>query len=334
MPKQSFENGNAFCENILSPLLENCILVEYYFIDGKLSELQEAFDYKILVITPNAIDIQFPCHYISSAQDISFLECLLLREVIKNIDDFQTFVFGARFGARVNRGANGKILSSLEVLLSKDNDLMDQLLRNLANVSPRYLLFDDIEPIIPPFMIWDYLKGYDGLLRKEESLDDEERLHPNDILRSVIEDIGIGRLLTLPELYPKTRRRGVSLGQVDASRILLMQNAVKPPSRIRPTINPNSIIVPWTALPARLFTYGPILDLISAYISKGTVKLCLNCGKLFRPRSTPHSDYLRKKHVYCSRDCQRSAQVQRYQRGKKQRPSSVHKNPKLPLKNN
>lgn len=334
MPKQSFENGNAFCENILSPLLENCILVEYYFIDGNLSELQEAFDYKILVITPNMIDIQFPHHCISSTQDISFLECLILREVIKDIDDFQTFAFGARFGPGVNRGANGKILSSLEVLLSKDNDFMDQLLRNLASLSPRYLLFDDVITVIPSSMIWDYLKEYDELLGKEESLDNEERLYLNYILWSAIEDIGLGRLLTIPELYPKPRRRGASHGQVDASRILLMQNAVKPPSRIRPTINPNSIIVPWTVLPARLFTYGPILDLISAYMAKGTVKLCLNCGKLFRPYNTPHSNYQRKKHVYCSRACQRSAQVQRYQRRKKQRPSSVHKNPKPPLKNN
>lgn len=333
MPKQSFENGNAFCENILSPLLENCILVEYYFIDGNLTELQEAFDYKILVVTPNMIDIQFPHHHISSAQDISFLECLFLREAIKDIDDFQTFVFGARFGPGVNRRANGKILSSLQVLLSKDNGFMDQLLRNLVSVSPQYLLFDDIEPIIPPFMIWDYLKGYDELLGKEESLDNKEWPHPNDILRSVIEDIGLGRLLTIPELYPKTRRRGALLGQVDASRILLMQNAIKPPSRIRPTINPNSIIVPWTALPARFFTYGPILDLISAYISRGTVKLCLNCGNLFSPYNTPHSNYHRKKHVYCSPACRKSAQEQRHQRKKRQLPSPPQRNPGLPPKN-
>lgn len=312
MKGQSLRNVSSFCERILSSLPASVQVFASYFIDGNSTEPQNAFDYEIIVVSLG-LDVPFPLYPISDAKQLSFLECLLLKEVIKYTDPSDSFVLGARFGPRVNRGVKGKILSPLEIVSSKEKDFMDDLLKNLAFASRRYLLSDFMPPVGPLSTVPDLLKAFIEALHKEEALDDISVSGLNLVMYLVIFNVGLGKLLTIPELDPKQQRQEPPLTKEDASRIHLLQDVVQPRDGIRPTIDPSSIKAHWARVPARLFLYGPILDFVSALREKRIVKVCWNCGKLYRP-----VQYQEERQRYCSDRCQNRAQSKRrYQRKKK-----------------
>lgn len=238
-----------------------------------------------------------------------------MREVIRHIDSSHWFVLGARFGPRVNRGADGRALSPLEILASQDRDFMSHLLRSLAACSPYYLLFDDI-PFEDPPQTFPGLLNYLMLpLHNEEMLDDNSVDGLNASLHWVVHDVGLAKLLTIPELDRKQQSKQLPLTGQDASRIQLIQDFVQPQYNNKPAKEPRLVRAHWAKITARLFVYGPILDLINTFQERRIVKVCQNCGELFRP----HRYKKKKEQKYCSIACRRRAESKRFYL-KKKRP--------------
>ena len=61
----------------------------------------------------------------------------------------------------------------------------------------------------------------------------------------VVQDVGLRKLLTIPELDPKRQRQEFPLTKENALRISLIQNIARPRYNIRPTIDPSSIRADW-----------------------------------------------------------------------------------------
>ena len=318
MTRQSSEDASSFCENVLSSIPECFEVLASYFIDGNSIEPESAFDYKIIVVSPFVLDVPFPLYPISGAKELSFLECLLLREVIKHIDSLDSFLLGARFGTRVNRGSNGKILSSLEILSLQDESFLNHLLKNLGAASPQYPLYDERLPIRGPSTAQGILKSIAEIARTEEIPDDALLLAVlNLFLLLVILSEGLGKLLTIPELDPGISRQDIPLTKEDVSRIQLIRAVTQPPYNTRPIKDkdPHSIAAHWAKVPGRLFVYGPILDLVNVFREKRIVKVCWNCGELYRPYQ---SEYHKEAQHYCSDTCRKRAErKRRYQLDKK-----------------
>jgi len=128
----------------------------------------------------------------------------------------------------------------------------------------------------------------------------------------VVQDVGLRKLLTIPELDPKRQRQEFPLTKENALRISLIQNIARPRYNIRPTIDPSSIRADWVQVPAHLFVYGPILDLVNALQGKQIVKVCWNCGRLYRPYR-----YQKEGQRYCCSTCRKRGQSKRLYQDKK-----------------
>jgi len=120
----------------------------------------------------------------------------------------------------------------------------------------------------------------------------------------VVRDVGLVKLLSIPELETRGKMHDLLLTDLDASRISLLQDIAHPRSTRKPTIDPYSIRVHWPKLPARYFIYGPTLDLVNALREKRIVKVCWDCGQLYGPHNT---QYHRQIQRFCSRKCERRA---------------------------
>lgn len=324
MIRPSFGNVSSLCERILSSLPLGIFHVyTSYFVDGKPTKPKNAFDYKIILASPFVPDVSFPLYPISNVKELSFLECLLLREVTRHVGTSHSFVLGARFGPRVIRELKGKLPNPCEVLLLKDNDFMERvlkyLLKDLAFASPHYPVFDDALPINSLFSIRVglrlFMDGWHG-----EKI---EGVEPVDLLTAtlhwVVRNVGLGKLLTIPELDTTKRKRDLLLAKQDASRIRLIRSVMKPVWGVRPNIDPRSITVPWVCVPARLFIYGVILDLINAFRKKYAIKLCWNCGKLYYPKR-----FRKKEQHYCCPKCRKSAETKRLYQNKKNKKNKTN----------
>ena len=340
MTRQSSEDASSFCEGVLSSLRGDLRVSVSYFIDGHPARPESTFDYRIIVVAPGIPGLGIPLYSISDAKELSFLESLFLREGIRHIDPSYPFVLGARFGPRVNRGPKGKILNPLEILSSRDDELMEHLVQDLGLVSPQYTLFDLMPPrsvdplsdgipvpfVVPPFLIPGFLQDFMERLHGKETLTDMWFDFLSNLLYWVIRDVGLAKLLAIPELDPKQKGQDLPLTKEDASRIRLVHNIVHPRYNVRPTLDPASIGVHWAKIPARLFVYGPILDLVNALQGKQIVKVCWNCGRLYRPYR-----YQKEGQRYCCSTCRKRAQSKRLYQDKKRERGNP--NPRKRLKN-
>jgi len=325
MTRQSSSNASSFCQNIISSFPPGLRVFASYFIGRNAVERKYGFDYKVLVVGPWYLGDSLPVYPISDAKELSFLECLLLREMLKPVEPSHSVVLGVRFGPRVNRGAGGRTLSPLKLPLVKDKHFMESVLEGLALASPQYRLFDDIPPdyytypydSMPPYMIPEFVQAFMEPLRRKEAMNDDLIRILGWMLSWTIRDVGLGKLLPIPELGPRWRRRKPAVTEQDASRIRLMLNVVYPRYNTRQTKQTKSlslITAHWATIPARLFVYGPILDLVSAFEKKKIVKVCRNCGNLYRPY--PHRKKVPLQRC-CSHICSRRAEGKRRHRRKR-----------------
>jgi len=157
----------------------------------------------------------------------------------------------------------------------------------------------------------DSLKDFMVYLQNEEMPDGLADML-DESLHWVICDVGLAKLLAIPELHSKHQPQELPLTREDASRIQLIQDVVYPRDGIRPNINPHSTGVHWAKMPARLFLFGPILDLVNTFREQQQVKVCWNCGKLYRPYQ-----YQKEGQRYCSSECRKRAETKRrYQKRK------------------
>jgi len=314
MTRQSSSNASSFCQNIISSLTPNFRVFASYFIGRNAVERKYGFDYKVLVVGPWYLDDSLPVYPISDAEELSFLECLLLREMLKPVEPSHSVVLGVRFSPRVNRRVGGKILSPLQVLLAKDTEFMECLLQGLALASPESPLFGANPPDfhaypfeeMPPPTVPENLRAFSEPLRKREPLNDHWIFVMSRVLFRVIYGMGLGKLFTIPELDPMKRRRRSPLAREDASRIRLMQDLVHPRYNAKRTRYLTSIRADWTTIPARLFVYGPILDLVNTFQKRRLLKICWNCGRLSVPKK-----YKKKTQHYCNEICRKRAESKR-----------------------
>lgn len=313
MTKQPSKNARSFCEKLISSLFGSFQVCESYFVAGNSAKREDAFDYKIIVVAPFCPEGYRSLYPIIGWLELSFLECLLLREVIRHIDSSHWFVLGARFGPGVNRGADGRALSPLEILASQDRDFMSHLLGSLAVCSPYYLLFDDIPFEDPPQTFPGFLNYLMLPLHNEEMLGDNSVDDLNASLHWVVHDVGLVKLLTIPELDRKQQSKQLPLTRQDASRIRLIQDVVQPQYNNKPAKELGFVGAHWAKITARLFVFGPILDVVNALRERLIVKVCWNCGKLYRP-----DRYKKKDQKFCSRACRRRAQSKRDYRKEKE----------------
>jgi len=321
MRKCSSGNAMSFCEEVLSSLAGRFRVFESYFLEGNPTRPEEVFDYKIIVVASWKFATPIPLHPISNVKELSALECLMLREAVKHIRWNESFVLGARFGPRVNRGDDGKVLTPFEILSVGDYHFAQYLVRHLVKdlvlASPHYPVFEGMGEL--PVWIPSFLRSFMPALCQDEALNDE--LFGDltgqfaNLFHEALYDAGLAKLLAIRELSRREQEQQVPLAREDASRVELLQDVVQPPYNTRLVFDPHSIGVHWAKMPARLFVYGPALDLVNALREKQMVKVCLNCGKLYRPYK--HQRYLREPQHYCSRACKRTAErKRRYQRDK------------------
>lgn len=308
MRKEVLRRKSPFCSNLLSSLSHEIEILESYFIEGRPTQPEKAFDYKIMLVVPLFLDLPIPLHRLMNPKELSFLECLLLREVTRHTGTSRSFALAVRFGPRVNRAPGGKVLSSLKILSSKDFEFTSDIAESLSIAGPQYPPFEDMPAIIgPPLMIPGFLKPFLEQLEKEEALGDESVEHLANSLHSVVCDVGLVKLLTIRELEGRDERKRLPLTDEDDARVDLIQDVAQPPYATRPLVDPSSIQVHWDALPSRFFLYGSVLDLVNALRERRMVKVCWNCGKLYRPYQ-----YQKEGQHYCSRTCRVRAQSRRY----------------------
>jgi len=312
MSKSSSSTVRSFCGRVISSLPQFFDVDQAFFMDGEPTELGKEFDCTIRMVTNIHYHLHIPLH--PANKDFTFLECLLLKEAVraKEIETCSPFAVSVQFNLRGRKEAGKELLrSSLEVLASKDERLMENLLRNLNRVS-RQSPFADVPPLdISLTTLPCYLKS----VSEQEALDKPSVDSLNEIALKLIIEMGLGKLLTSPQLTSRSKSKRLPLTREDRSRISLLQDVIKPPYNIRPKIKVDFSPVRWSHIPARLFVYGPLLDLINLYREKRVIKVCLNCGKLYRPYK--YQTFLREPQHYCSRPCKKTAErKRRYQRDK------------------
>ena len=363
MGNRSSGNVTSFRRTVMSSLPGTSRVCVSGFVGTKSVDPRKLHDYMVIVVSPSIFDLTFPIGEVPSGKLLTVLECLLLREIVRHVDAHHSFLLSARFGPRVNKTTEGQTLSPLEVLRSKDQIFMEDVLRGLTLASPHYPLFDDIPhtvPIqgsptkektllVPPFMTPDFVQGFmeqwdqleaipeTGVVKfrgpaprsydRRTFLSDlasrlkaQEVAFLNEVLRWVLWKVGLAKLITIPELNPRHTSQEALLTKEDAARVKLMQEVVYPHDGIRPNINIRGIPSHWAKLPARLFVYGPILDLVNAFREKQIVKVCWNCGGLYQPHQT---QYHREVQRYCSDTCrERAEEKRRYQKGRQTEKNS------------
>lgn len=302
----------SFCGRVISSLPQFFDVDQAFFMDGQPTEPGKEFDCTIRMVTSIYDHRDVPLH--PANKDFTFLECLLLKEAVraKEIETCSPFAVSVQFNLRGRKEAGKELVrSSLEVLASEDERFMDNLLRNLNRVS-RQSPFADVPPLdISLTTLQSYLKS----VLEQETLDEPLVDSLNEIVLKLIIEMGLGKLLTSPELTSRSKSKRLPLTREDRSRISLLQDVIKPPYNIRPKIKVDFSPVRWPHIPARLVVLGPLLDLINLYREKQVMKVCLNCGKLYRPYE--YQTFLREPQHYCSRPCKKTAErKRRHQRDK------------------
>lgn len=151
-------------------------------------------------------------------------------------------------------------------------------------------------------------------MHKKKGLSVKLAEHLSGNLDWVLRYAGLAKLLAIREFHARRQIRELPLTKEDASRIGLIQDVVQPRDGIRPNIGIRMIKAHWVQIPARLILFGPVLDLVNAFREQQQVKVCWNCGKLYRAYD---SHYHREIQRYCSGACRKRAQTKRrYQRSK------------------
>jgi len=311
MSQNSSYDVRSFCDKVISSLPQFYDVDQAFFVDGKVAEPDEEFDCTIRMVTNIYYHLHIPLH--PATKDFTFLECLLLNQTIeaKEIEIHSPFVVSVQFTSRARKKAGKKLVrSSLELLTSKDERCMENLLRNL-NLASRQSPFSDVHLLgIPLTTLPVYLKH----LLEQKTLDKPPVNFLNEIVLKLIKEIGLGKLLTIPELASRSKSKQLPLTKENASRISLLQDLIKPPYNIRPQIKADFSTIRWSHIPARLVILGPILDLVNVLREKKIFKVCENCGKFFLPYRPQE-----ERHVYCCKKCRkRGGEKRRYQERKKQ----------------
>jgi len=311
---KSFLNKKTFCREVLSFLPLFYDIWSAYFLNGSVTNQSKDFDYAILLVKNTLQPFSFPLYPIED-KDLTLLECLLLKQIIKEIKTHSSVILGIRFGPKLIKETKGKAFFSLEVLSSKDKVFFRDLISNISSLSsePPFFGLSSTRVKLKLTMLPEFLRKFLKICQQGKAIDDKLIDFLNEALLSVICEIGIGRLLTIPELVSREKVKELPLTGEDFSTIDLMQKLVKPLYSIRPKITPNLIEISWAKLPSRLFIYGPVLHLVNLIISKKILKLCENCGSLYRPYP-----YQEERQRYCSKKCQRRAQSKRHYQRKKQ----------------
>lgn len=80
MGNPSSKNAGSFCQKVLSSLSPTFKVFACYSVAGNPVTPESTFDYKIIVVSGFWPDVPLPLHRISKAKELSFLECLLLRQ--------------------------------------------------------------------------------------------------------------------------------------------------------------------------------------------------------------------------------------------------------------
>lgn len=304
-------NVRSFCDKVISSLPQFYDVDQAFFVDGEPTEPRKEFDYTIRMVTNSYYHLHIPLHVAN--KDFTFLECLLLKQAVEaeEVETHCPFVVSVQFNLRARKKAEKKLVrNSLKLLTSKDERFMENLLRNLNLVS-RHSPFADIQPL---GISLTTLPVYLTTLLEEKTLNESSVDFLNEIVLKLIKEMGLGKLLTIPELASRSKTKRLPLTRENRSRISLLQDLIKPPYNIRPQIKADFSTIRWSHIPARLVILGPILDLVNLLRERKIFKVCENCGKFFLPYRPQE-----EKHLYCSKECRkRAGEKRRYQERKKQ----------------
>ena len=309
MLQNSSHNVRSYCDKVISSLPQFYDVDQAFFVDGEPTEPRKEFDYTIRMVTNSYYHLHIPLHVAN--KDFTFLECLLLKQAVEaeEVETHCPFVVSVQFNLRARKKAEKKLVrNSLELLTSKDERFMENLLRNLNLVSRQ----SPLAGLQPLGISLNTLPVYLKTLLEQRTLDESSVDFLNEIVLKLIKDIGLGKLLTIPELASRSKTKRLLLTRENTSRINLLQDLIKPPYNIRPQIRADFSTTRWCQIPARLVILGPILDLVNLLRKRKIFKVCENCGKFFLPYQ-----YQEKFHRYCSKVCRKRAAGKRHYQKKK-----------------
>ncbi len=304
MPQSPLNNLKLFSDKVLGSLPFSYFVDQLFFMDHKRVSPQKKFDYLIEIVT-NTSD-NFPSAlFFAPKKDLTFLECLLLREAIKakEIETYSPFVIGVQFKCKAQKKDRGKFLNNSFKCPTAKHAHLTQLLKTNIDLVSQQSPFGNISLfVMASFVLFGYFEDF---LEKEE-LDEKSIDFLNKIRLQLVKEVGFGKLLTIAELKSRSKRRQL-LTKENEPRIKLLRNLIIPPYNMLPEIKADYRAIIWAHMPARFIILGPILDFINALLNKKTLKLCKNCGKFFIPAKIYGTE---KK--YCSSECRKRAQSKRF----------------------
>jgi len=327
----------SWCKDLLSSLPETYGVFKSYCWTSQQIAPTESFNYEIIFFGSWHHYDELSWEKISSPSDLYVLECMFLREITKKVGTPKCCVLGVRFCSRSPERAYLNKLNVLQTLCSENEQKAVRFLRNLINdlsiASVEYPLFDntvmrekissDLQVLCWFLELIPKARMYKGSLLEFLDKELDELVSPegivallNDLLHAAITEVGLAKVLTIPVLSGRNVPERTSLSEANAARIEIIRRVAFPPYNKKPTMKLKSIRTHWLQIPALFSLYTPVLDFIDKLQKDWLVKICANCGRLFRPYQT---EYHKRIHQYCSLQCRKKAEGKRYQRRKEQR---------------